>query len=167
MKHHDRNLLASAHWRTYRLEAQHGRVVGLRAFEEGPGPAPFGHYIADVLGDLASNPLDTPPGKIEIYSETIAFFDYEECPDHPAWMEPVEWLGRAGPVQLHMIFNQPHNKLHSQLDHGPVSRADRPNGSEPVTMHPEDAAARNQCDGQNVRLHNARGACLAERLYYS
>ncbi|MFA3920330.1 molybdopterin guanine dinucleotide-containing S/N-oxide reductase [Ruegeria hyattellae] len=118
--------------------------------------------MATFRADPDSNPLDTPSGKIEIYSETIASFDYDDCPGHPAWMEPVEWLGRARPGQLHMISNQPQNKLHSQLDHGPVSRADRPNGVELVTMHPDDAAARSLSDGQILRVHNTRGACLAE-----
>jgi len=109
-----------------------------------------------------ASPLATPSGKIEIYSETIANFAYEDCPGHPTWMEPTEWLGRADPDHLHMISNQPRNKLHSQLDHGAVSRTDRPKGMEPVTMNPVDAAARGLKEGQIVHIHNIRGACLAE-----
>ena len=112
--------------------------------------------------DPEANPLSTPSGKIEIYSETIAGFGYDDCPGHPTWMEPTEWLGRADPDHLHMISNQPRNKLHSQLDHGAVSRANRPKGVEPVTMHPEDAAKRALTGGQIVRIQNARGSCLAE-----
>ena len=112
--------------------------------------------------DPVANPLATPSGKIEIYSETIEGFGYQDCPGHPAWMEPTEWLGRAMPGQLHLISNQPRNKLHSQLDHGSVSEADRPKGVERVTMHPYDAAKRGLGEGQIVRLHNVRGACLAE-----
>ncbi len=109
-----------------------------------------------------ANPLATPSGKIEIYSETIAGFAYDDCPGHPTWMEPTEWLGRADPDHLHMISNQPRNKLHSQLDHGAVSRADRPNGVEPVTMNPADAGRLGLEEGQIVRIHNSRGTCLAE-----
>jgi biotin/methionine sulfoxide reductase len=47
------------------------------------------------------------------------------------------------------------------MDHGPVSRAARINGREPLTMHPADAAARGLQDGQTVRIFNARGACHA------
>ena len=112
--------------------------------------------------DPDANPLDTPSGKIEIYSETIAKFGYVDCPGHPVWLEPAEWLGNAEPDQFHMISNQPRNKLHSQLDHGSVSRADRPKGVEPVTMHPAGAATRGLSQGQIVRIHNSRGACLAE-----
>lgn len=127
-----------------------------------PAPAAPTIMLEAFRTDPTANPLATPSGKIEIYSETIAGFGYDDCPGHPAWMEPAEWLGRADPGQLHMISNQPRNKLHSQLDHGSVSRADRPKGVEPVMMHPADAAERKLTGGQIVRLHNTRGACLAE-----
>ena len=77
-------------------------------------------------------------------------------------MEPAEWLGAADPAQLHLISNQPKNKLHSQLDHGPVSQADRPKGFEPLLMNNADANDRDLCEGQIVCLKNARGECLAE-----
>jgi biotin/methionine sulfoxide reductase len=112
--------------------------------------------------DPEANPLATRSGKIEIFSETIAGFGYDDCPGHPTWLTPAEWLGSAEPDELHMISNQPHNKLHSQFDHGSVSRADRPSGVERVTMHPADAAGRGLAEGQIVRLHNTRGACLAQ-----
>ena len=112
--------------------------------------------------DPVAYPLDTPSGKIEIFSETIDNFGYGDCPGHPAWLEPVEWLGNADQTQLHMISNQPKNKLHSQLDHGKISQADRPKGVEILTMHPFDAAERNLIEGQIVHIHNKRGGCLAE-----
>lgn len=118
--------------------------------------------LQEFRKDPEANPLKTPSGKIEIYSNTIANFDYDDCIGHPAWMKPVEWLGNAETDELHLISNQPHNKLHSQLDHGAVSVKDRPNGVEPVTMHPSDAASRGLEDGQRVRIHNSRGACFAE-----
>ena len=31
-------------------------------------------------GDPDANPLKTPSGKIELYSETIASFGYDDCP---------------------------------------------------------------------------------------
>lgn len=111
--------------------------------------------------DPEAHPLATPSGRIEIVSATVAGFGYDDCPGHPAWMTPAEWLGGAAAGQLHLISNQPGNKLHSQLDHGPVSRGDRAEGREPVLMHPDDARARGLASGQLVRLANARGACLA------
>ena len=118
--------------------------------------------LADFRQDPEANPLATPSGRIEIFSETIAGFEYDDCPGHPAWLEPAEWLGNAGDADLHLISNQPHNKLHSQLDQGSVSRAHRPKGVEPVYLTPQDAAERDLTEGQIVRLHNKRGACLAE-----
>lgn len=111
--------------------------------------------------DPEANPLKTPSGKIEVFSETVAGFGYADCPGHPAWMEPGEWLGNVQTYPLHMISNQPRTKLHSQLDHGSVSRANQIDGREPLTMHPDDAAARNLRDGQIVRIFNSRGACYA------
>jgi anaerobic selenocysteine-containing dehydrogenase len=32
-------------------------------------------------------------GRIELYSDEIARFAYDDCPLHPAWIEPAEWLG--------------------------------------------------------------------------
>ena len=118
--------------------------------------------MEEFRNDPEANPLATPSGKIEIFSEKIASFGYDDCPGHAVWLEPFEWLGRANSDQLHMISNQPHNKLHSQLDHGSVSEGDRPHGVEPVTMHPADAKSRNLSAGQIVCINNMRGACFAE-----
>ena len=127
-----------------------------------PAPQEPTIMLADFRRDPDANPLATPSGRIEIFSETIAGFGYDDCPGHPAWLEPAEWLGNAGNSELHLISNQPHNKLHSQLDQGSVSRAHRPQGVEPVYLAPQDAAERGLTEGQIVRLHNERGACLAE-----
>lgn len=128
-----------------------------------PDPARQCVMLEAFRHDPQAAPLATPSGRIELYSETIAGFGYADCPGHPAWFEPLEWLGRAGAgARLHLISNQPANKLHSQLDHGPISRADRPKGYEPLRMHPGDAAARGLREGQIVRVFNARGACFAE-----
>ncbi len=112
--------------------------------------------------DPDGHPLHTPSGKIEIYSATIAAFAYDDCPPHPSWLEPVEWLGGSGKrYPLHLISNQPANKLHSQLDHGQHSRAGKIDGREPLRIHPRDAAERGIDDGDTVRIFNARGVCLA------
>ncbi len=111
------------------------------------------------------NPLKTPSGKIEIYSQTIAGFGYDDCPPHPAWMEPAEWLGAGDrSCPLHLVSNQPKDKLHSQLDHGAVSRAAKINGREPVMIHPDDARARGIEQNDLVRVFNQRGACICGAL---
>ncbi len=119
--------------------------------------------FADFARDPAENPLNTPSGKVEIYSETIASFGYAETPGHPVWREPTEYLGSplTGTYPLHMLSFQPATRLHGQLDQGRVAAADKIEGREPVRMNPADAAARGLADGQIVRVFNARGAVAA------
>jgi len=128
------------------------------------GDAPVERVLLQAFRrDPAANPLDTPSGRIEIFSETIAGFGYDDCPGHPVWLEPAEWLGGllADRFPLHLISNQPSTRLHSQLDNGTVSRAAKVAGREPVHLNPQDAADRGIADGDIVRLFNERGACLA------
>jgi biotin/methionine sulfoxide reductase len=119
-----------------------------------------------LLQDFRTNPeehaLPTPSGKIEIYSQTIAGFAYPDCPGHPVWLEPEEWLGNPDrKFNLHLIANQPKTRLHSQLDIGAHSQESKVQGREPVRMSPADAAARGLNDGALVRIFNDRGSCLA------
>ena len=119
--------------------------------------------FADFRRDPEAHPLATPSGRIEVFSAAIDSFDYDDCPGHPMWLEPAEWLGADGAAQypLHLVSNQPKTRLHSQLDFGSLSVANKIQGREPVLMHPDDAAARGIVDGDIVRLFNDRGACLA------
>jgi biotin/methionine sulfoxide reductase len=113
--------------------------------------------------DPVANKLPTPSGKIEITSPTIASFNYADCPGHPAWFEPAEWLGSPLTIKypLHLMSHQPSTRLHSQYDHGSVSVAAKIQDREAITLHPQDAAARGIKAGDVVRVYNARGACLA------
>ena len=119
--------------------------------------------LAKFREDPVTHRLPTPSGRIEIFSETIAGFDYDDCPGHPAWIEPAEWLGgeKAARFPLHLISNQPATRLHSQYDPGAVSVNSKVQGREPLLIHPATAAARGIEDGAVVRVHNDRGACLA------
>ena len=112
--------------------------------------------------DPENYPLKTPSGKIEIFSKTIAEFKYDDCPGHPIWLEPREWLGSKNQqFPIHLISNQPKTKLHSQLDHGSHSRLYKIKGREPVRINPIDAKKRGIQNGEIVRLFNKRGSCLA------
>jgi biotin/methionine sulfoxide reductase len=113
--------------------------------------------------DLAANKLTTPSGRIELFSEKIAGFGYDNCPPHPTWIEPSEWAGNAvaKAYPLHLVSSQPRHKLHSQMDAGPISARGKIAGREAVAMHPDDARRRGINEGDLVRIHNARGACLA------
>jgi biotin/methionine sulfoxide reductase len=119
--------------------------------------------FAEFRDDPGAHPLRTPSGRIELHSETVASFGYDDAPGHAAWLEPAEWLGspRAERFPLHLIANNPARRLHSQLDHGDHSQAAKVQGREPIRMHPGDAAARGVADGDVVRVFNDRGACLA------
>jgi biotin/methionine sulfoxide reductase len=119
----------------------------------------FKQFRADPEG----KPLGTPSGRIEIFSATIDGFGYADCPGHPTWLEPTEWLGAplAGRYPLHLVANNPTARLHSQLDVGAVSQATKVQGREPIRIHPADAATRGVRDGDVVRVWNDRGSCLA------
>ena len=129
-----------------------------RWFEVAPPREPD-VIFRDFRADPNAHPLRTPSGRIELWSGTIEEFGYGDCPPHPAWIEPAEWLGRTERYPLHLISSQPARRLHSQLDHGPVSRAGKIGGREPIVIHPEDASARGIANGDAVRVFNGRGAC--------
>lgn len=141
----DYDELARKNWVDLPLRsAQHSRV-------------PF----ADFRADPVAAPLQTPSGRIEIYSSTIAGFNYSDCRGHPSWLPPREWLGAeaAGDFPLHMVTPQPGDKLHSQLE---CAIADLPGQRPaPITLNPADASHRQISTGDIVRVFNGRGACMA------
>ncbi|WP_320533715.1 molybdopterin-dependent oxidoreductase [Robbsia andropogonis] len=128
-------------------------------------PPPEKHFVLfeAFRSDPLACPLKTPSGKIEVYSKTIAQFAYDDCPPHASWLAPKEWLGSNTTAisPLHLITNQPADKLHSQMDAGSVSLAEKIQGRAPIFLHPEDARTRGIRDGDVVRVFNERGACLA------
>ena len=105
--------------------------------------------LDDFRADPRAHRLGTPSGRIEIFSQDIDGFGYDDCAGHPKWYEPTEWLGgpRAARYPLHLLANQPATRLHSQLDIGAVSQDSKVQGREPIRMHPVDAAARGLADG--------------------
>jgi len=117
--------------------------------------------FADFRANPDTAPLATPSGRIEIFSDTIAGFDYDECPGHPCWRAPDEWLGAelAARYPLHLVSPQPGDKLHSQME---SAIADQP-GARPaaIEINPADASARKLDDGDLVTVFNERGACQA------
>jgi len=136
-------------------------------WEQGELELPVPDHERVLFEDFRSapdtSPLPTPSGRIEIFSQTIDGFGYDDCAGHPRWFEPTEWLGGEPSERhpLHLVSHQPATRLHSQLDCGKVSVASKVQEREPVVIHPHDAAARGIADGDVVRLFNDRGACLA------
>jgi biotin/methionine sulfoxide reductase len=122
-------------------------LIVLKAFREDPEGARLG----------------TPSGRIEIFSATIDSFGYKDCPGHPTWLPPTEWLGAplADRYPLHLVANNPTARLHSQLDVGALSQASKVQGREPIRIHPADAEHRGIRSGDVVRVFNDRGSCLA------
>jgi molybdopterin guanine dinucleotide-containing S/N-oxide reductase-like protein len=127
--------------------------------------------------DPENNPVNTPSGKIEFYSERLAaaFPDDFERPPVPHWIKEGEthqetlFTERAKKYPLLVISNHPRWRVHSQHDdmvwlreiH--TCKVRGPDGYyyEPVWLNPVDAAARGILDGDVVKIFNERGALLA------
>ncbi|MBU2410157.1 MAG: molybdopterin-dependent oxidoreductase, partial [Gammaproteobacteria bacterium] len=86
-----------------------------------PQEADDGGLLRAFRRDPRANPLPTPSGKVQISSPTVAAFDYADCPGHPVWLPFKHAPTKEHPLWL--VANQPHNKLHSQLDFGGHSQA--------------------------------------------
>lgn len=127
-------------------------------------PAPSGEVIqfGEFVADPEGKPLATPSGRVELFSEVIAGFGLADCPGHPVWIEPAEWLGvRDAGSRLHLVSGQSITRLHGQLDNGPVARATKIDGREPVYLHPATARRLGVDAGDVVVLSNDRGRALA------
>jgi biotin/methionine sulfoxide reductase len=116
--------------------------------------------------DPDTNPLDTPSGKIEIFSVPIDSFQLPDCAGHPKWFDKTEFIGseRSKQFPLALNSNQPVTKLHSQYDFGRTSVNAKVNGRECIRINPVDAVARGIADGDVVRVYNDRGATLASAV---
>jgi biotin/methionine sulfoxide reductase len=128
-----------------------------------PAPLTATTPLAAFRADPVANKLATPSGKIELFSQTIADFGYDDVPGHPVWREPHEWLGSplAARFPLHLVSTQPADKLHGQMDGSAEAQRAKVAGRGELLMHPGDARARGIADGDVVRVFNDRGATLA------
>ncbi len=118
--------------------------------------------FADFRENPLLNPLGTPSGKIEIYSETVAKMGYADCPGLPGWLPPHEWYQgpEASKYPLSLNTAHPVNRLHSQLDNTPLRAKYAVADREAIWIHPQDAKARGIGDGELVRAFNDRGQIL-------
>lgn len=129
-------------------------------FPVGPGQEDFVRH-ADFRADPLLNALGTPSGKIEIFSRNIEKMNYDDCPPHPVWMEPIERLGMKNQkYPLHVAANHPIYRLHSQLCGTKLREKYAIGGREPCWMSPQDAKARGLKDGDIARVYNDRGQIL-------
>jgi trimethylamine-N-oxide reductase (cytochrome c) len=142
-------------------------------------------YPAGMKGfyeDPDNNPLTTPSGKIEFYSQGLAehFPDDEERPPVPHWIERGETHDervsgtRAKKYPLLVVSNHGHWRVHANCDditwtrEAPTCKVKGPDGYmyEPLWMNPKDAAARGIKNGDVVKIYNERGTVLAGAYVY-
>jgi molybdopterin guanine dinucleotide-containing S/N-oxide reductase-like protein len=139
---------------------------GLRKFYENP----------------ESNPLQTPTGKLEFYSERLAssFPDDDERPPIPKWIEKSEThderlsSSRAKMFPLLMMSNHGRWRVHAQCDDISWTREAltcKVKGwdgymYEPLWIHPSEAEKRGIKNGDIVKAFNERGAVLCGALVW-
>jgi anaerobic selenocysteine-containing dehydrogenase len=126
--------------------------------------------------DPGANPLPTPTGKLEFYSERLAkyFADDLERPPVPKWIEKGvthdERISseRALMFPLLLISNHGRWRVHSQHDdiswtrEAPTCKVKGWDGYlyEPVWLHPAEAVSRGIKDSDIIKIFNERGAVL-------
>lgn len=120
-------------------------------------------FLSEFRSDPDAHPLKTESGKIVLYSKLLEACAYPDCPPHPKWIAPPEWLGASGSQSFpfHLISAQPNGRLHSQLDNGRVSQSEKQAGREALMINPADARRLGLRDGDTALVRNARGRCLA------
>lgn len=136
----------------------HGAPIQFKPTDESINWVRYGDFREDPL----INPLGTPSGKIEIYSKVIEEMGYDDCPPHPTWMEPVEWLGMEDKkAEFAVVTTHPPYRLHSQLANTSLRSKYAVNDREPVWINDQDAKAKQIKSGDVVRIFNERGHLLA------
>ncbi|WP_219349767.1 molybdopterin-dependent oxidoreductase [Psychromonas sp. CD1] len=117
---------------------------------------------ADFRENPLLNPLGTPSGRIEIYSETIKKMNYKDCAPHAKWFEPKEWykssIAKKYPLSLNT--SHPSHRLHSQLDNTPLRLKYAVANREAILINSKDAKSRGISNGDLVRAFNERGEIL-------
>jgi molybdopterin guanine dinucleotide-containing S/N-oxide reductase-like protein len=126
--------------------------------------------------DPVNNPLKTPSGKIEFYSQNLAkyFPDDQERPPVPRWIEKGESHDeglsgeRAKSYPLLILSNHGRWRVHANHDditwlrEISTCKVKGPDGYlyEPLWMNTADAQARDVKQGDVVKVFNERGAVL-------
>ncbi len=132
--------------------------------------------LIKFYGNPEANPLKTPSGKLEFYSERLAesFPDDTERRPTPHWVEKSEThderisSDRAKKYPLLLMSNHGRWRLHAQCDdiswirEAPTCKVKGYDNYryEPVWLHPTEAAKRGIKNGDIVKIYNERGAVL-------
>ncbi len=114
--------------------------------------------FAAQIRDPERHKFNTPSGKIEIYSTSLAAkpdpYGLGPISAIPTWRDPFEADTR---YPLKLCTPKSRARTHSIHDNQPLlSRVDR----DDVWLHPEDAYSRGIVDGDLVRVFNARGGTV-------
>ncbi len=105
--------------------------------------------FASFRADPETFPLRTPSGRVELHSETVAGFGYDDCPGHPVWLEPEEVPDAEFP--LHLVANNRRRACTASSTTAPRRRRGRspaanPSGCTPTTPPPAGwAPVRSSC----------------------
>lgn len=116
-------------------------------------------YIAfeAFRADPEGHPLNTPSGKIELFSERIASYHYDDCPPYPTYTAPVEGAGQhEADFPYTLLTPKSERRLHSQLNSSLSARY----GHEPCLINPKDASREGIVDGSVVIVESRRGRAL-------
>jgi molybdopterin guanine dinucleotide-containing S/N-oxide reductase-like protein len=132
--------------------------------------------------DPEKNPLPTPTGKLEFYSERLAqhFPDDKERPPIPKWIEKSathdERLSseKTSMFPLLLMSNHGRWRVHAQADdiswtrEAPTCKVIGADGYkyEPLWMNPKDAEKRGIKDGDIVKIFNERGIVLCGAIVW-
>ncbi len=117
--------------------------------------------LADFRADPEAHRLDTPSGRIEIFSADIDGFGYDDCAGHPTWFEPTEWLGgsRAGALSA-APAGQPAGDPAAQ----PARRRRRQPGFESARARTDPDASRRRRGSRARRRRRGAGVQRPRRL---
>jgi anaerobic dimethyl sulfoxide reductase subunit A len=115
--------------------------------------------FADFRADPEAHPLDTPSGKIEIFSKRLYDMNNLEIPPVPKYIQ--EWESPFGPeasqYPLQAIGHHTLHRVHSTHDNNDWLEEAFP---QRVFINPLDAQARGITDGERVKVYNERGAMV-------
>lgn len=116
--------------------------------------------LADFRADPEAHPLDTPSGKIEIFSKRLHDMGKpEEIPAVPKYIQ--EWDSPFGPEAkqhpLQAIGHHTLHRVHSTHDNNDWLEEAFP---QRVFINTLDAQARGIADGDKVKVYNERGAMI-------
>lgn len=156
------------------FEAFKRRGYQLIPTKEGWADDPVG--LSPFAEDAEANPLETPSGKLEYYSTSLA----TKWPDDHIRGPVAHWIekgdghddrrssARAEEYPFLIVSNHPRWRVHAELDDVEWLREIEtckvigPDGYayEPLWVHPSDAARLGLADGDVARVFNERGSVL-------